>query len=289
LLIELRLEYVDKNTRNPATAFWEKAEEPLRTQTSADVLAILDCCFASTAAVKGSSDQTRAYYLLAASSTEGETPEPGPKSFTTALCNSLEELLDESGAETFPLIKLWERINTKPGQGSIPWDRLERHKKTFGNIELGRLQLNPGRDASFLQTEPEQASLTLRFSLKIDRLNDSQIRKFAHSLPVACKEAGIPVRRMEWIKFEQRDNLIRKVAKQWRSLSGSKRKRSPSRVTARIEPPGTRSQRRSSGILLSPPERMEREGSATSEDVAESGLCTPPRRNGRSRHTTSDE
>jgi hypothetical protein len=62
--------------------------------------------------------------------------------------------------------------------------------------------------------ELELASLTLRFSLKTDRLNDTQIRTFARSLPLACKEAGIPVRRMEWVRFEKRDNyLIRKVAK----------------------------------------------------------------------------
>jgi hypothetical protein len=76
------------------------------TTSCKDTLAIVDCCFASTAAVKSSSDQTQAYFLLAASSTERGTPEPGPKSFTTALCNSVEELLDESGDEIFPLIKL---------------------------------------------------------------------------------------------------------------------------------------------------------------------------------------
>jgi hypothetical protein len=289
-LIELRLEYVDGSTVRPATALWENAEVPLRSQTSADVLAILDCCFASTAAVKGSSDQTRAYHLLAASSTEGYTPEPGKNSFTTALCNSLGELLDESGDEIFPLIKLWERINTKPGQGAINWDRLQRHKHTFGHIQLGRLPPNPERDASFHETEPELASLTLRFSLKTVKLNDDQIRKLAHSLPVACKEAGIPVRRMEWVRFEQRDNYLkRKVAKAlMRSLSGSKRKRSSSGIRERFELPETGGQAQPGGVLLHPPTRNMREQSAASEDIVESGLCTPPRRSGRSRHTKSE-
>jgi hypothetical protein len=266
---------VDKGAIRPATALWRKAEETLRTRTDADVLAILDCCFASTAAVKNSSDQTRAYSLLAASSTEGYTPEPGPKSFTTALCDSLEELLDESEDETFPLIKLWEKINTKPGQGSIPWDRLERHKQTFGNIRLGRLQPDLERETSFHDADPELASLTLRFSLKTDELDDIQIRNFAYVLPETCKEAGIPVRRMEWVGFENRDRyLMQKVANQFRrSLSGSKRKRSPSRVLERTKPPETRSQTRSG-----------RDDSTTSEDIAGSGLRTPPRCSGRGRH-----
>lgn len=285
------MEYIDKNSARPPTAFWKKAEEPLRTFTSADVLAILDCCFASTAAAKGNSDQTRAYYLLAASSTEGVTNEPGPKSFTTALCDSLEELLKESDGDTFPLIKLWERINTKPEQGSIPWDRLERHSKTFGNIELGRLEPNPQRDESFREAEPELASLTLRFSFKAACMSDNQIRTLARSLPVAFKEAKVPVRRMDWVRFEQReDYLIRKVANRFRrGLSGTKRKRSPSRAGARIVPPETRSQTRSNELLLLPPGVGAREGSATSEEAAASGLCTPPRRRGRERQAAEEK
>ncbi|KAI4922709.1 hypothetical protein J4E90_001142 [Alternaria incomplexa] len=106
-------------------AFWGQAEEPLRTLATADVLSILDCCCASTAAVKGRSTELRAYQLLAASTLEGYTNEPGEKSFTTAFCDSLEELIEESKEESFSVIKLWERINTKrASNAALIWDRL---------------------------------------------------------------------------------------------------------------------------------------------------------------------
>lgn len=227
------------------------------------------------------SDQTRAYHLLAASSAEGVTNEPGPESFTTALCDSLEDLLKETSGEPFPLMKLYTKINAKPGQGSMLWDRLDKHTKTFGHIELGRLKMSPERDASFKNTDPERASLTLRLSLKTETLTDDQIAILAHTLSEACKEVKAPVRQIEWVELEQRNNyLIQKVVKQMRrSLSGSKRKRSLSRPQIRAERPETRRHTRAGGGMLGPPERNLREDSVTSEEVVVSGLCTPPRRN----------
>lgn len=269
-----------KNKARPPTAFWKEAEQPLQSHASADVLAILDCCFASTAAIKGISNTTRAYHLLAASSPEGVTKEPGPSSFTSALCDSLEELRKETNGEPFTLMKLWATINAKPGQCAMLWDRLGKHKQTLGHIELGRLKTSPERDASFenTNTHPEQSSLTLRMSLKTDTLSDEQIKTLAHTFSVSCKEAEIPVRRVEWVGFEKRDNinLMRKVVEKMRRNS-SKRKRSESRMPRRPGPPSTRSQTRSSGDMLSPPERNVREESSTSEEFADSGLCTPPR------------
>jgi hypothetical protein len=271
---------------------WESAEEPLRSMASADVLAVLDCCFASTAAVKSSGNQTRAYQLLAASSKEGLTSEPGEDSFTTALCDTLEELLRESPDRTFPLIKLHGKINQKHGKESFLWDRLKQlESQTWGKIALGRLAPNSKRCESFQNKEQERASLTLRISLKTDNLEDDVVEKLAGYIPKACEEAGLHVRGVDWVRFGQRDHhIIREVVERFqRRVSASKkRKRSPIGGLEHQRQPRTRSQPRYEGSLLAPPERELREGSATSDEFVDSGLHTPPRRSVRGRPTAGD-
>jgi hypothetical protein len=268
-----------------AAAFWDRAEDPLLTLAAADVLSILDCCYASTAAVKGRSDDLRTYQLLAASSPDGPANGPGKKSFTTALCDSLEELLNDSENEGFPVIKLWEKINMKrTAKSAFLWDRLQRYKR---NIELSRLHPTPERDESFRKEEPEQASLVLRLSLKTDDLSDEQVRKLAQQMPTACKVAGVPVRRMEWVKMEQGH-----LAQAWRNAVKEVLRRRSSPGKLQMSPTPSESRKRSGSCRCSsslpPPKRVTRESSSTSEEVAVSGLCTPPRRSPRLRSAESN-
>jgi hypothetical protein len=275
----------------PSTAFWDEAEAPLKTHAGGDALAILDCCFASTAAVtrKGRNEELRTYQLLAASSADEYTCGPGQKSFTHALCDSLQELLIETRGGTFPVIKLWERINTKrTTQAALMWDRLQRYKR---NVELGRLDPNPERDASFRDEDPEQASLVLRFSLKTNELNNQQVDTLARQLPGAFKEAGVLLRRMEYVELERRDatkvfqRAVRKVVQQEMSRRGSNSGEAQASPTTSE----SRKRRASRTSLLPPPGKRTRESSSTSEEVADSGLCTPPRRSPRFRPAESDE
>ncbi|KAF1830725.1 hypothetical protein BDW02DRAFT_633411 [Decorospora gaudefroyi] len=268
---------------HPPTAFWDEAEAPLKTHALGDALAILDCCFASTAAVtsKGRNQELRTYQMLAASSADEFTFGPGEKSFTHALCDSLEELLREASGSTFPVIKLWERINTKrTTQAALIWDRLQRYKR---HVELGRLDPNPKRDASFRNEEPEQACLVVRFSLKTNELNNQQVDTLARQLPAAFKEAGVAVRRMEYVEFERRNDPTKGVRRAVRIVhqAWTRRKSKPSGLL--VSPPQyeSRKRRRSNISLLSPTGETTRESSYGSEEVADSGLCTPPRRSPR--------
>jgi hypothetical protein len=70
----------------------------------ADVLAILDCCYAG-GAHKGSTRHTRTYELLAACSKDDTTPAPGPNSFTSRLLNAIEKSLDTP--ESSPIVTTW--------------------------------------------------------------------------------------------------------------------------------------------------------------------------------------
>jgi hypothetical protein len=151
--------------------------------------------------------------LLAASTLEGYTNEPGEKSFTTAFCDSLEELILESKGESFSVIQLWERINTKrASDAALIWDRLKRFTR---NIDLYHLSSNTMRHASFEKQDPERSSLVLRLSLRTPDLDDTNIDTLARQLHIACKTSGISVRQIEWVKMEQPTpgKTFRKVVK----------------------------------------------------------------------------
>lgn len=182
-------------------ALWGEAEKPLRTLATADVLSILDCCCASTAAVKGRSSEMRAYQLLAASTLDGYTNEPGERSFTTAFCDSLEELIQESKGESFSVIQLWERINARrESDAALVWDRLQRWTR---NIDLYHLNSNTMRHGAYQRQGPERSSLVLRLSLRTSDLDDTTIDTLARQLHAACKTSGVLVRQLEWVKMEK--------------------------------------------------------------------------------------
>ncbi|KAF2035247.1 hypothetical protein EK21DRAFT_84866 [Setomelanomma holmii] len=273
----------DKNMDGHApTAHWDEAEAPLKTHAKGDALAILDCCFASTAASWSKSivDDTRTYQLLAASTAGGKTKGPGEQSFTHALCDSLEQLLKDSKEGSFSVLQLWETINTKrTTQAALIWDRLQRYKRS---VQLGRLKNTPERDASFRISEPERTSLTLRLSLKDEDLDDDTIENLARKLPQACNDAGARVRRVEWVKMEQRDpqRMVRNVAREF-----VRRATGPDRPQREASTPRKRT--RSSTSALPTPKRPTRESPERLEVTAESGLHTP-RSTARSRSAASE-
>jgi hypothetical protein len=135
----------------------------LRKLAEAHVLSILDCCFASSAALKNVNEDFRIYQLLAASAVERKTCGPGKNSFTTALITSLEELLDEHKDKSFPVTNICEAINLKRKKvPALLWDHPQKHKRS---LQLAPLQ--PGnasqeeREKSFRSGNPEQASLAV--------------------------------------------------------------------------------------------------------------------------------
>ncbi|KAL1606519.1 hypothetical protein SLS60_003924 [Paraconiothyrium brasiliense] len=269
-------------------AYWDKAEDPLKNLAAADALAILDCCFASTAAIKGRNEEFRTYQLLAASSQGNPTDGPGKLSFTTALCESLEELLKESKDETFPVIKLWERINTKrKTQAALIWDRLQRYKR---NIELGRLAPESDREASFKSESPEQASLVLRLSLKTRDLENRKIEMLGRQLPVLCKNVGIPIRRMEWVKMEQRNpsQVLRHAVKQTLRRNPSRRKSSPGQLQQLPKSPELRKRTQSDLASRSAAKRRALDTASVVEEYLNPGLRTPARSSVRSKSTESE-
>ncbi|ORY09510.1 hypothetical protein BCR34DRAFT_568276 [Clohesyomyces aquaticus] len=201
-LLGTRKSEQNQDTHEPI-AFWDAAEAPLKDLAEGDVLSILDCCFASSAAMKGRAEEVRTYQLLAASTAEGYTPQPGRNSFTAALIESLKELLDDNADQNFSVTKLVENINRKRRKHpSFVWDRLKRYRR---NVNLAPLDTRPyhERIGPFQDGEPEKASLSIRFSLKDNDLSREQIEDLAKYLPQACKKSKVPVRQIDWVKMEE--------------------------------------------------------------------------------------
>ncbi|KAI4643555.1 hypothetical protein J4E93_006565 [Alternaria ventricosa] len=176
-------------------------------------------------------------------------------------------------------------------EAALMWDRLQRYKR---NVELGRLDPNPERDESFRNEEPEKASLVLRFSLKEEALGNSQVEMLARQLPAVFKEAGVLVRRMEYVELERRDDVAKAFraepgrpydpAKAFRKVVHQVQENISSdkighgeheKQSATLKP---RKRKSSYSDTLLAPKRNARESSLTSEEATDSGLCTPPKR-----------
>lgn len=201
------LKLIDRRSKNALdedAALWHWAEEPLRLLATCDVLAILDCCYASTAAYKSNVEDYRTFQLLAASAEMSTTNEPGEHSFTNALCESLEALGTELNGAAFSVLKLFDRINRlRPSQPALLWDRLNRSNDR--SINLGRLEHVPLlRRPTLVHIEnPEKASLFLRISLKDTDIEDQNIEKFARGLHAVCTKANFPVHKIQWVEMKR--------------------------------------------------------------------------------------
>jgi hypothetical protein len=109
----------------------------------------------------------------------------------------LEELLAEKRGP-FLLTQLCEKINEKrKKQPCLTWDRLRSYKRT---VQLGPLHQHQTqeRKAAFQKDAPERASINLRLSLKVEDLDENQIRYVAQEIPRICREVKVDVRRIYW-------------------------------------------------------------------------------------------
>jgi hypothetical protein len=264
-------------------AFWDVAETPLKEYATSDVLTILDCCFASTAADKSMDYDARIYQLLAASPAEGRTKGPGERSFTHALCQSLEQLLRETPEGTFSLLKLSETINSKRGaQAALIWDRLHRY---HGHVELGRLAPVAERQEAIRKEEHEQSALTLRLSLTTKDLRNDQIEKLAQHFHKACKNARMPIRRVKWVRLEH--GAVFRAANEFKR-AGARRKSTSSKFQGADGEPESRKRTRSSTSSLLIPKRPTIQSLDLQDGVEASSRYLTPLSSGRSGSAGSD-
>jgi hypothetical protein len=196
----------------------------------ADVLSLLDCCYAGNAH-KGVGGERRTYELLAACPRGQKTRGPGPNSFTTRLLDALEHLLDTPKDPPIIMTRLEEVINTRATQGLIPVMLLDRLDNHIGrHIQLAPVQERAKKENEKFQSRPQEKSVVkLLFSLEVEKLSQSQIESWAHELSKLRKlPAKIPIRRIDWMKVESRSMTQRwKDALEFAQMQNKKRKSVP--------------------------------------------------------------
>lgn len=166
------------------------------------MLSILDCCFAGDVHKGSPADTERTYQLISAAAQRKVTSKPGEASFTRALIQSLEALLDERDGKPFTTIQLVNRIEQQEHRKRNPPRLCHRLNRDDRMISLGPI---PHRSNERLPVmmDPSKAFLTIRLGLSEEKLSHDHVKNLGKTIAKACKESGAPVRRHDLIAFSQ--------------------------------------------------------------------------------------
>ncbi|KAI9787483.1 MAG: hypothetical protein M1839_000012 [Geoglossum umbratile] len=185
-------------TRNshPAKAEWNAAETSLVVGPEADVLTILDCCYAGNIERSTNNGGRRAYEVLAAGAPGVMTQQPGEHSFTNALISVLKVVTDTEK----------NRINTFDLHTRIGRERDNRHQpKLYNRMQSfdpdshdnGHIRLSPltrlldDGVEEYRTPEPKDIAawdFSISFSVS-GKPTEGQVKHLAVLLPGIFKEA----------------------------------------------------------------------------------------------------
>lgn len=176
----------------------------------ADVLTILDCPDferAHTFGV-GSGGARRIYDLLSTGTGDRTMPNPNSMSLTQCLITVLNKLLDMDADQTILTSRLLEEVNKIYEKTAQLHDRLMNSDGR--HVQLRRLNSQIRKVTKKLAHESkmrgtEAAVINLRFSLSERDIPQSTIEKMALALVNACMTAGAPLRRIDWVRMEERE------------------------------------------------------------------------------------
>lgn len=213
-----------------ARARWKPVEEFI-TAADADVLAILDTCSAGSA-VKGSSENTKVFEVLAATGRRSATAAPGQKSFTRAMIDSLKDHLTSSNGTPTSTYDLNQAImRRRKNQTSQVFSRSGGQRF----VKLAPLVTNPYLRAP---TVPRASvSLTLRFVFaNSTTLTAEQAKLLATALSRSLThseftDTGLQPTAIDWVDFlsiaggsgsadaARLQESVKKVQRLWRASS----------------------------------------------------------------------
>ncbi|KAF2752009.1 hypothetical protein M011DRAFT_394090 [Sporormia fimetaria CBS 119925] len=213
-----------------ARANWNKAEEQLRVDdVEGDVLTILDTCYASNLQKSGK-ESSRTFELLSACVMDATTAGPGKRSFTRALIDALNELLQEHRGRPFTTFHLNQRILENPIRHSEPsqlWYRLKHHER---HISLAPLKPKSGPSIHNALRKLPRGYLTLQFALDYASLNEEQIELLSHKLATALKNSRLGLRNIDWLGMKAarithlgRAALAMYAVSQWKKVARQRR------------------------------------------------------------------
>ncbi|KAH6838690.1 hypothetical protein AA0119_g11571 [Alternaria tenuissima] len=184
---------------NDLRAIWNEAERTLIEKVKANVLTIMDCCYASDL-LRNVPEHGRTFEMIAASDIGAPTPEPGENSFTRCLIKHLKELAVESSGnygsyfDTHDLVERMakERFDSPPRL----WRRIPGSSR---HIELRKLKPKNERPVQKSSISSHARFLHLGFALKNDTIDEMQIQSLTKELPALFSSKGLPLVNIKWL------------------------------------------------------------------------------------------
>lgn len=215
-----------KGLYQDAHANWNKAEDILKAdEIDADVLTILDACYASNI-TKSALQTSKKFELLSACGLDQTTAAPGPNSFTRALIDTLEELVTEYGDKPFNTFHINQRVCMDKRRRECPshlWYRLH----SDSNILLAPMKGTKAhtQHKANVARNP-RGYLTLRFALRDESLNKEQIEVLTRSLAKAFENKKmIGLKKIDWmniksakVSYFERVGLAMYAVAQWKKF-----------------------------------------------------------------------
>jgi len=174
---------------------WNVVEQCLLTTVTADVLLIMDCCFASDL-MRNQIELGRTFEMLAASAIGDTTPQPGPDSFTRCLIKHLEALAD-SCPDGFTTRDIEDCMKKERGSEAPQlWRRIPGSSR---HIRLRKLMPQESRSG----VPAHETYLSLGFYLEKKGISKTQIEGLTKLIPEVFKEIGAPLADARWLTYHK--------------------------------------------------------------------------------------
>jgi hypothetical protein len=200
----------------PAKVIWNHTEQKFIEIARCDILAIMDSCFAGGVSAIIQGEAGRTYEYLAPSKPYQPTNAPGDKSFTRALINSLNRLLEEKQGQPFTTLDLQTTLSTQKSRKGKGYGFLVPRSR----YNSRRIELRPmWQDPTYFDGSKIHAYLNLRIELKQDDLSEDELKNLAKLVSRAVKESRAQTRRVDLLSLEARPPLsLRNAVKQTMSM-----------------------------------------------------------------------
>ncbi|KAE9969850.1 hypothetical protein EG328_006637 [Venturia inaequalis] len=204
---------------------WDQAEQNFVQSARGDILTIMDSCFAGNVPPAVNRAYENSYEYIGACHRDRATSSPGDRSFTKALIDSLNHLLDRPSRQPFTTADLVKTIAEQR------WRRKEPpFFESRGALADRRIPLAPQRlpcEKRYFENTPIPAYLTLRIELKEETLDPDEVEELARKVAKAVRESKIKTRRVDWLRLGARKSKSFRAAAQsifWISVLGRPRR-----------------------------------------------------------------
>ncbi|KAI4714090.1 hypothetical protein J4E89_001540 [Alternaria sp. Ai002NY15] len=184
---------------NTLRAIWNDAERTLIEKVKANVLTIMDCCYAGDL-MRNVSEHGRTFEMIAASRMGAPTPGPGENSFTRCLIRQLKVLAVKSSGgygSYFDTHELVERIEKE--RPDSPPRLFRRIPGSSRHIELRRLKPKNERPTQKPSISSHARFLHLGFALKHETIDEKQIQYLTKELPALFSSIRLPLVNIKWL------------------------------------------------------------------------------------------